>query len=317
MPRLDPHAERLRQTLDQELGPEILAALADPDVVEVFVNPDGSFWVSSHTAGLVLKGTVPTQRLSALTATIATYYQRSFTAEAPVLEANLPYYASRYTAVCPPVSPQGVAVAIRKTGRVYNLEDDYIRPAILTSSQAAFLRAVVHDGQRNVVISGGTGTGKTALLGALLAEVDRRERLVVLEDTPELRSPEGLHFLPLRTSFAVDLSALVKTTLRLSPDRLIIGEVRGPEALNLLIAWNTGTRGGLATLHSDSALQALSRLELLVQLAGVPIDAARSLIASAINVVVHLTGRGTSRRLEEILEVQGLQDGSYQLSSFE
>lgn len=316
VPRPDPHAERLRQTLLQELGPEILAALEDRDIVEVFVNPDATLWVSSHTSGMVPKGSVPMHRLSALTATIATFYQKTFTADSPVLEANLPLFGARYTALCPPVSPEGLAIAIRKTGRIFRLEADYVRSGILTSQQADFLRQILHGHERNIVLCGGTGTGKTALLAALLAELGpSSERIVVLEDTPELRSPEGLHFLPLRTSFSVDLAALVKTTLRLSPDRLIIGEVRGPEALNLLLAWNTGTKGGLATLHADTAAKALDRLELLVQLAGVPLQAARSLIASAVNVVVHLEGRGTSRRISKILEVQGICDGSYQLRS--
>lgn len=316
MTRLDPHSERLRQTLDQELGPEVRNALEDPDVVEIYINPpDGSLWVSSHSRGTLRCGSVPLQQVHALTATIATYYQKSFTADSPILEANLPFLGARYTALCPPVSPEGLSVAIRKGGRLFTLAADYEVPGIIEPARADLLRHAIREGRRNILISGGTGTGKTALLSALLAEIAPSERVLALEDTPELRAPKGLHFVPLRTSYSVDLGALVKTTLRLSPDRLIIGEVRGPEALNLLVAWNTGTRGGLATLHSDTAAKALERLELLVQLGGVPISAARALIASAVHLVIHLSGRGTSRRLEEVLEVRGLQNGSYQLSS--
>ena len=306
----DSHTDRLRQTLDEELGPEVLSALEDPDVVEIFINPLGEFWVSSHSQGLLPRGAVPTSRVAALTATIATYSPRTFTTEAPVLEANLPFLGARYTAVGPPVSPSGVAVAIRKIGRLFDLDSDYLKAGILDAAAAGLLRDILRR-QRSMVISGGTGTGKTALLSALLGEVDRTQRVVVLEDTPEVRPPDGLHLLKLRTCFSLDLGALVRTTLRLTPDRLIVGEVRGPEALSLLIAWNTGTRGGLATLHADTATSALTRLELLVQLAGVPQEPARSLIASAVNFIVHLSGRGTSRRLEEILEIQGLDNGAY------
>jgi type IV secretion system protein VirB11 len=173
---------------------------------------------------------------------------------------------------------------------------------VLAPSEADVLRAAVRE-RWNVVISGGPGSGKTTFANALLHEMGRlaeTERVVILEDTFELRCSTPNHLI-LHTSGAVDLRRLVHAALRLRPDRLVVGEVRRAEALELLKAWNTGNPGGLATVHANNAEMALERLDQLAQEAGVPSRA--RLVAQTVDVVVHLERRGSVRRVRQLVHV--------------
>jgi type IV secretion system protein VirB11 len=178
---------------------------------------------------------------------------------------------------------------------------------IMTPPQAQLLRQAVTD-RRNIVVVGGTSSGKTTLVNALLAEIaSLGERVLILEDTRELQCA-AQDVVALRTKPGVaSLADLVRSTLRLRPDRIIIGEVRGPEALDMLKAWNTGHPGGVTTVHANSGRGALLRLEQLVQEAVVTVP--RALIAEAVDLIVFLAGRGGSRRVESLIEVQGLDAG--------
>jgi type IV secretion system protein TrbB len=177
--------------------------------------------------------------------------------------------------------------------------DDYVRQGVTTPDQAAEVRSLLRT-RKTVVVSGGTGTGKTTLLRALLAEVADRERLVVIEDTPELAVP-GDNVVQLQTTLNVDLAALLRQTLRLTPDRIVLGEVRGPEALELVRAMNTGHDGTLCTLHSNGAGEALRRLHTLVAEAqpGFPFEG----ILGAVDVILQLEGKGEGRRLVDVWPV--------------
>jgi type IV secretion system protein VirB11 len=168
--------------------------------------------------------------------------------------------------------------------------------------------------RRNIVIAGGTSSGKTTLANALLAEIATRdERVITLEDTRELQcaAPDCVN---LRTKPGVaNLAALVRSTLRLRPDRIIVGEVRGAEALDMLKSWNTGHPGGIATVHANSARAALYRIEQLIQEAVVTVP--RRLIAEAIDLVVFIEGRGSARRIGSTAQMQGLDaNGDYVLA---
>jgi P-type conjugative transfer ATPase TrbB len=187
-----------------------------------------------------------------------------------------------------------------------------VAACILTPPQAHVLTQAVRE-RRNIVVAGGTSSGKTTLVNALLAEVaSLQERVVILEDTRELRCAAE-DVVALRTKPGVaSLADIVRSTLRLRPDRIIVGEVRGAEALDMLKAWNTGHPGGLTTVHANSAEAALTRLEQLVQETVVTVP--RPLIAKAIDLVVFIKGRGAERRVESILELVDLDgDGSYVL----
>ena len=286
------------------LGPAIATWLEDPAVVEVMLNPDGRLWVDRLTEGLADTG----ERLSAadgerIVRLVAHHVGAEVHAGSPRVSAELPETGERFEGLIPPVVA-APAFAIRKPAvAVFTLED-YAAAGIITAEQAKVLRdAVAH--RRNVLVAGGTSTGKTTLVNALLAEVAKTsDRVVLIEDTRELQC-KAPNLVALRTKDGVaSLSDLVRSSLRLRPDRIPIGEVRGAEALDLLKAWGTGHPGGIGTIHAGSAIGALRRLEQLVQEAVITVP--RALIAETINLIAVLAGRGSARRLIELATVEGL-----------
>ncbi len=302
--------DRRRAMLRTAMGPAIAAALADPGVIEVMVNPDGSLRLDRLGEGRIDTG----QRLAPaeverIIRLVASHVRAEVHAGNPVVSAELPETGERFEGLLPPVST-APCFAIRKpAARIYTL-DDYIADRILSPIQAEALRKAVRD-RRNLLIAGGTSSGKTTLANALLAEVaGLDERVILIEDTRELQcaAPDCV---ALRTRAGiVGMADLVRSTLRLRPDRIIVGEVRGAEALDMLKAWNTGHPGGIATVHANSARSALYRLEQLVQESVVTVP--RRLIADAIDLVVFIRGRGLARRIESIAEVTGLDgNGDY------
>jgi type IV secretion system protein VirB11 len=298
--------DRRRQMLRTAFGPTIAAALSDPTVLEVMVNPDGRLWIDRAVAGRTDSGTrlgaAETERIIRL---VAAHVRREVTDKAPIVSAELPDTGERFEGVMPPVA-MAPCFAIRKPADVPYRLADYVAARILTPPQAHVLAQAVRE-RRNIVVAGGTSSGKTTLVNALLAEVaSLNERVVILEDTRELRCAAE-DVVALRTKPGVAcLADLVRSTLRLRPDRIIVGEVRGGEALDMLKAWNTGHPGGLTTVHANSAPAALTRLEQLVQEAVVTVP--RALIAEAIDLIVFIKGRGSERRVESILELAGLDE---------
>jgi type IV secretion system protein TrbB len=310
--------DRRRAMLRTAMGPVIAAALADPTVIEVMVNPDGSLWLDRLGEGRTNTGKrLEAGEIERIIRLVASHVRVEVHAGNPVVSAELPprddgISGERFEGLLPPVS-SGPCFAIRKpAAKVYTL-DDYIADRIVMPRQADALRKAILD-RRNVLIAGGTSSGKTTLANALLAEVARLdERVILIEDTRELQCAAS-DCVALRTrAGAVTLADLVRSTLRLRPDRIIVGEVRGAEALDMLKAWNTGHPGGIATVHANSARSALYRLEQLVQENVVTVP--RRLIADAIDLVVFIQGRGTGRRIEKIVEVTGLDDdGDYMIT---
>jgi type IV secretion system protein VirB11 len=296
--------ERHRTMLRTAMGSVIGSALKDPSVIEVMVNPDGSVRLDRLGQGRVDTGArLEASEVERIIRLVASHIRTEAHAGNPVISAELPETGERFEGVLPPVSP-APCFAIRKpASKIYSL-DDYVSDRVMGPLQAQVLRKAVED-RRNILIAGGTSSGKTTLANALLAEIAKADdRVVIIEDTRELQcaAPD---LVALRTSRGtVTLADLVRSTLRLRPDRIIVGEVRGPEALDMLKAWNTGHPGGIATVHANSAKGALYRLEQLIQEAVVSVP--RQLIAQAIDMVVFLKGRGEGRRLETIATLEGL-----------
>ena len=296
------------------LGPAVATFLEDPTIVEVMLNPDGGLWIDRLTTGLADTG----ERLSAadgerIVRLVAHHVGVEVHAGAPRVSAELPETGERFEGLLPPVVA-APAFAIRKPAVAVFTLDDYVAAGIMTGVQAAVLRRAVAE-RRNVLVAGGTATGKTTLTNALLAEVaGTGDRVVLIEDTRELRCLAP-NLVALRTKDGVvSLSDLVRSALRLRPDRIPIGEVRGAEALDLLKAWGTGHPGGIGTIHAGSGLGALRRLEQLIQEAVITVP--RALIAETIEVVAVLAGRGSERRLVELVRVTGLGPaGDYALSA--
>jgi type IV secretion system protein VirB11 len=301
--------ERRRAMLRTAMGPAIAAALADPLVIEVMVNPDGVLRLDRLGEGRIETGDrLEASQVERIVRLVASHMRAEVHAAAPLVSAELPPHGDglageRFEGLLPPVAP-GPCFAIRKpASRIYTLAD-YVRDGVM-AAEAAQALAVAAVERRNILVAGGTSSGKTTLANALLAEIARLdERIVLIEDTRELQSaaPDTV---ALRTRpGVVSMADLVRSTLRLRPDRIVVGEVRGPEALDMLKAWNTGHPGGIATVHANSARSALYRLEQLVQEAVVTVP--RRLIAEAIDVVAFISGRGASRRLDTLVGVAGL-----------
>ena len=290
------------------LGPDIAAFLEDPAIVEVMLNPDGRLWIDRLSEGLADTGAtlLPAdgERIIRL---VAHHVGAEVHSGYPRVSAELPGTGERFEGLLPPVVA-APAFAIRKPAVAVFTLDDYACAGIMSSAQATCLRKAVIE-RRNILVAGGTSTGKTTLTNALLAEVAKSDdRVVLIEDTRELQCAAP-NLVALRTKDGVaTLCDLVRSSLRLRPDRIPIGEVRGAEALDLLKAWSTGHPGGVGTIHAGTALGALRRLEQLIQEAVVTVP--RALIAETIDVVAVLAGRGAQRRLAELAFVAGLDPAS-------
>ncbi|ATQ70413.1 MULTISPECIES: P-type conjugative transfer ATPase TrbB [Methylosinus] len=308
------HARGARM-LRTALGSAVASFLEDPTVVEVMLNPDGRLWIDRLSTGLEDSGgkmsAADGERIVRL---VAHHVGAEVHPGSPRVSAELPETGERFEGLLPPVVA-APAFAIRKPAVAVFTLDDYARAGVMTAGQADALRKAVAD-RKNILVVGGTSTGKTTLANALLAEIAHTsDRIVLIEDTRELqcRAP---NLVALRTKDGVvSLSDLVRSSLRLRPDRIPIGEVRGAEALDLLKAWGTGHPGGIATIHAGAALGALRRLEQLIQEAVITVP--RALIAETIDVIAVLQGRGGERRLAELATVDGLDPstGDYRVLS--
>ena len=310
MSQLNPvTASRTLEMLRSAMGPVIGAALDDKNVIEIMVNPDGKLWLDRHGEGRVYTGEIiapsDAERIVKL---VASHIRQEVTVNRPIVSAELPGGGERFEGLLPPVV-SAPCFSIRKgAAKIFTL-DDYVESETMTKAQADALSYAVN-AKLNILIVGGTSSGKTTLANALLAKIAGcNDRVLILEDTRELQcSAEDT--VALRTHGQdVKLADLVRSTLRLRPDRIVVGEVRGPEALDMLKAWNTGHPGGIATVHANSAEAGIYRIEQLI-LEGAN-SVPRTLIAEAINVIVFISGRGSARRVETIARVLGVHGNEY------
>lgn len=306
-------SSRGARMLRTALGADIARWLDEPDVIEVMLNPDGRLWVDRLGEGLAasecLMSAADGERIIRL---VAHHVSAEVHAGAPRVSAELPEGGERFEGLLPPVVA-APSFAIRKPASAVFSLADYVTTGIMSKWQAEALAGAVA-ARKNILVVGGTSTGKTTLTNALLAEVAATsDRVVLIEDTLELQCAAP-NLVSLRTKDGVaTLSDLVRSALRLRPDRIPIGEVRGAEALDLLKAWGTGHPGGVGTLHAGSALGTLRRLEQLIQESVVTVP--RALIAETIDIIAVLVRDGTGRRLAELAEVRGLDAaGEYVLA---
>jgi len=308
--------ERVREKLLRELGPNIRAALADPQVIEVVLNPDGKLWVERLGEEMQTVGDMAASNAESLMATIASSLSTTITRERPVLEGELPTDGSRFEGMIPPVVVRPSFAIRKKASRVFSLEE-YVGNGIMTEAQRLGIVEAVKS-RRNILVVGGTGTGKTTLLNAIIlviSEVSPEHRVVIIEDTVELQC-SSKNVVQLRTSDSVTMQGLLRVTMRLRPDRILVGEVRGAEALALLKAWNTGHPGGLATVHANDASAGLLRIKQLIEegLQGGKADP--EVIAEAVGLVVVIkkTSEAPGRQISEMVRVLGYKNGEYVLA---
>jgi type IV secretion system protein VirB11 len=298
--------ERRRdELLRRQLGPQLLSAIADPIITDILVNEDGRAWFEAHGKGMFEAGfSVPASQVESLIGTVAAALGTVVDADHPIVEGELQIDRIRFEGFIPPVVRRP-CLAMRKPAQVLYTLDDYVRDRIVTEGQAGIFREAI-DRRENIVIGGGTGSGKTTLGGALINEMvarsDPNERYVIIEDTLEIQC-RAQNVVQLHTAEAADLTRLVRATMRLRPDRIIIGEVRGAEALGLLKAWATGHPGGVTTVHANSASAVLTRLSSLVQEAGVPPQP--ELIAETIKLIAFIVRTPRGRRVTELVRLEG------------
>jgi type IV secretion system protein VirB11 len=304
--------DRERAALLNDLGPVIAGALADCQVVEVMVNPDGRIWVDKIGEGRTWTGEYmkPADAESVMRL-LANHVGEVVNRDHPRISATLPTTGERFQGEFMPVVT-APAFAIRKRPEVIFRLERYIADGVMTQAQADVLKAAVR-ARDNIVVAGGTGSGKTTLLNALLAEeAFASDRVIIIEDTAELQcaAADCVQLLTKRTDPPVTMAHLVHDVLRLRPDRIIGGEVRdGAMALNLLKAWNTGHPGGCTSIHANSAYEALTRFEDLIGEVSerIPYRA----IAQAINVIVFIERTRAGRLVRSVLNVCGHDGGRY------
>ncbi len=314
-------AENVRQALFLEIQNEILGygpiqpLLDDPAISEVMVNGPKDVYIEKEgrltRTNIVFENNDHVLRIIDR---IILPLGRRVDADSPMVDARLPD-GSRVNAIIPPVAIDGPSITIRKFGKDKLSINQLINFGSITAGMAEFLRACVI-GKLSILISGGTGSGKTTLLNVLSSFIPADERIVTIEDAAELRLQQD-HIVRLETKAAnveergaVTIRALVRNSLRMRPDRIVVGEVRGGEALDMLQAMNTGHEGSLTTIHANSPRDAISRLETLVMMAGMelPLKTIRQQVSSAMDVIIQQSRlRDGTRKVVAITEVGGME----------
>ena len=311
----------LRAKLARECGQQVMEALNDPRVTEINLNPDGTLWLDIAGKGMERVGEMAAHNAESILATCATLLDTVITKESPILEGEFPLDGSRLEAGIPPIA-QGPFFSIRKpAARVFTLEE-YIEGGMLSRLYADAIIAGVK-ARENMLVIGGTGSGKTTLCNAVLQEMavwTPDDRMGIIQDTNELQVPNKNKFL-LRTSDEVGISRLLRVSMRMQPTRIVVGEVRGGEAQALLKAWNSGHPGGLCTIHADSAKQGLTKLvDYICEAPGMESRGtehiARS-VAQIIGIVIFIekTSSVPSRKVSQVAKVAGYRDGDFVLNS--
>ncbi|PLY11736.1 MAG: P-type conjugative transfer ATPase TrbB [Sedimenticola sp.] len=303
--------DRAKRKLERDMGPELLAALRDPKTVEIMLNADGRLWQERLGEPMRCMGTLRTAQAQAIIETIAGYHGKEVTRQKPILEGELPLDGSRFAGQLPPVVPAPTFAIRKKAVAIFTL-DQYVESGVMTGQQRDVLIEAVR-AHRNILVIGGTGSGKTTLVNAIINQMvanDPTERVFIIEDTGEIQCAAE-NYVQYHTSLDVTMTALLKTTLRMRPDRILVGEVRGPEALDLLMAWNTGHEGGAATLHANNAKSGLDRLAMLISMHPDSPKPIEPLIGEAVHMVVHIARTSSGRQVQEIIGVSGFNNGQY------
>jgi type IV secretion system protein TrbB len=308
---LTEYKKRINTKIVRELGETIMSALNDDDVIEVMLNSDGLLWVEKIGKPMEHIGELSAPIAKSVIETIASYYDDKVTSNHPILECELPIDGSRFEALIPPVVVHPTFTIRKKATKIFTLSD-YVKSEIITQSQKELLEQMILE-RKNILVVGGTSSGKTTLCNAIIHSISNLtpdHRMVIIEDTAELQCSAKNQVI-LRATAEVNMLKLLRATMRLRPDRILVGEVRGGEALNLLKSWNTGHPGGIATVHANSAQAGLIRLEQLI--AEATSGQMQELIAEAIDVVVFIARTAKGREIKQIIQVDkfDLEQRSY------
>jgi P-type conjugative transfer ATPase TrbB len=303
--------ERAKKKLERDMGPLLMDALNDPRTVELMLNADGRVWQELLGQPMTCIGALRPAQGEAIIKTVAGYHGKEITRFKPIIEGELPLDGSRFAGQLPPIV-QAPTFAIRKKAVAIFTLAQYVAAGTMSAHHCEILRDAVRK-HRNILVIGGTGSGKTTLVNAIIDEMTKaspNERVCIIEDTGEIQC-SAVNFVQYHTSLDVPMTTLLKVILRMRPDRILVGEVRGAEALDLLDAWNTGHEGGAATLHANNASAGLDRLKSLISRNPFAPSHIEPLIGEAVHLVVHITRIPEGRRVQEILEISGYANGKY------
>lgn len=312
LPNIATVKDRAKSKLERDAR-EILSALQDPETVEIMVNADGRIWQEKLGQKIQHIGNIQAAQVEAVIKTVAGFHGKEINRFNPMIEGEFPLDNSRFAGQLPPIVTAPTFAIRKKAIKIFTLEQ-YVEAGVLSPRHCDVIKEAVRK-HRNILVIGGTGSGKTTLINAIIHEMvrsDPDERIFILEDTGEIQCA-AQNFVQYHTTLDVNMTQLLKTTLRMRPDRILVGEVRGAEALDLLDAWNTGHEGGAATLHANDAMSGLTRLESLISRNSSAPKEIMPLIAEAVDMVVHITRAPHGRKIQQIIEVQGFKRGSYQI----
>lgn len=314
----DEHASvksRAKEKLRRDLGIIIESALADPRTVEIMLNADGKLWQERLGEQMHCIGTMSANRAEAVIKTVAGFHGKEVTRFKPTIEGELPLDGSRFAGQLPPIVHAPTFAIRKKAISIFTL-NEYVESGIMSDVQCEVIKAAIA-AHRNILVVGGTGSGKTTLVNAIINEMvefSPTERIFIIEDTGEIQCAAE-NCVQYHSTLDVTMTMLLKTTLRMRPDRILVGEVRGAEALDLLDAWNTGHEGGTATLHANNAMAGLTRLKSLITRNTAAPAEIEPLIGEAVHLVIHIIRTPEGRRVQEIVRVLGFCNGQYQLET--
>ena len=291
------------EMIKKTLGTLFLSSLENPNIIEIMYNPDGSLWVDELGKGMSKVGTINPYNVSVAVNIIASMLKITASKQTPIIEGEFPLDNSRFAAQLPPVVSAPTFALRKKASLVFTLEN-YVEKEMMTEHQKEIIKNSIAE-HKNIIIVGGTSSGKTTLTNACIdymSKIADTERIVIIEDTGEIQCNAD-NVVPFHTSVYTSITDLLKTTLRMRPDRIIIGEVRDHTALDLLDAWSTGHPGGICTIHANNSIQALDRIEGLVSRHPYSPDDKKSVIGNAVDLIINIRKTGTARKVEEILEI--------------
>jgi len=306
--------DRFIDMLKTALGSTICEKIQDPRVIEIMHNPNGTLFIDYLGQGIIKEASsLSPMQAENILKLVASYRNAVINDQQPEIATELPLLNARFQGWLPPVV-KNPSFVIRCHASTAITLDNYVKQETMTLAQQEFIIQALQQ-RKNIIVSGGTSSGKTTLVNALLHELNHSDqRLIILEDLPELRVLAEDVVL-MRTTDTVTMRQLVKGTLRMRPDRIIIGEVRDGAALDLLKAWNTGHPGGICTLHANSCEQALQRIESLIQ--EVTPIVPQQLIAEAIDVIIQIERDAVTqqRQIVAIAELGSHDQHGYHLQS--
>ncbi|MGY5810138.1 P-type conjugative transfer ATPase TrbB [Rhizobium sp. LEGMi198b] len=304
---------RLVCKLQDALGHKLCAALEDVDVIEIMLNPDGKLFIERLAHGVAAAGEMSPVAAETVIGIVAHFIQSQVDTKQPIISGELPIGGHRFEGLLPPAVAKPAFTIRRRAPRPIPLEE-YVRSGALTRYHALMIRKAISK-RLNIIVSGGAGSGKTTLANALIDEIVKfapEDRLVILEDTAEIHCSAENAVL-LHTSDTVDMARLLKSTMRLRPDRIVVGEVRDGAALTLLKAWNTGHPGGVATIHSNTAMSALRRLEQLTAEASQ--RPMHEVIGEAVDLIISIERTPRGRRVRDVIQIERFAEGQYEIGS--